>query len=185
MSNIWEPWSAVVIAIMSDFDVSVQTFLMSWILPIPLCIILFKISKPILSHMYYKGYAVVMNRITNKMNKSLGKRKRSLFSSISPDAIVAEIGVGSGSNFEYYPENVDVICVDPNAYFSTYLKSNRLKNKNINVQDLIVGKAEDLSMIADNSVDFVVCTLVLCSVEDASKSLQEFRRILRPVSSLQ
>lgn len=43
---------------------------------------------------------------------------------------------------------------------------------------------EDMNMVKDESVDVVVISLVLCSVQDTAKILQEVKRVLRPVSHL-
>ena len=39
-----------------------------------------------------------------------------------------------------------------------------------------------MPMVEDNSVDVVVMTLVLCSVDDVKKCVQEAKRVLVPVS---
>lgn len=41
---------------------------------------------------------------------------------------------------------------------------------------------EEMTEVADNSVDVVVVTLVFCSVGDADKILQQILRVLAPVS---
>ena len=52
----------------------------------------------------------------------------------------------------------------------------------VNIAEFVVGKAEDLSAFPDGSIDAVVCTLVLCSVDNVDLCLREIRRVLRPVS---
>ena len=42
------------------------------------------------------------------------------------------------------------------------------------------GFAEDLSQFPDESFDAVIETLVLCSVNNVEKSLQEIQRVLKP-----
>ncbi|KAI4827629.1 hypothetical protein KUCAC02_031012 [Chaenocephalus aceratus] len=44
----------------------------------------------------------------------------------------------------------------------------------------VVASGEDMGAIESESVDVVVCTLVLCSVNNIPKTLQETRRMLRP-----
>jgi len=96
---------------------------------------------------------------------------------------LVEIGAGAGANFGYYPDGTVVNCVDPNDKFNTYLLSNAAKFPNVKLGNFHVGHAEDMSFIESNSVDVVVSTLVLCSVDNIEKCLQEIIRILKPVSN--
>lgn len=43
---------------------------------------------------------------------------------------------------------------------------------------------ENMAKVADNSVDAVVMTLVLCSVENIEKIMKEIMRVLVPVSKV-
>ncbi|KAI8510887.1 hypothetical protein Bbelb_118030 [Branchiostoma belcheri] len=87
---------------------------------------------------------------------------------------VLEIGVGGGNNFRYYPPGTYVIAVDPNPHFDQYLKENSDKYPDVK---FIVAGAEDMSAVAVGSVDAVVCTLVLCSVQDMDASIREKENI--------
>jgi ubiquinone/menaquinone biosynthesis C-methylase UbiE len=49
--------------------------------------------------------------------------------------------------------------------------------------EILNDKAENLS-VADNSFDYVVSTLTLCSVQDLTKALSEIYRVLRPQGKL-
>jgi SAM-dependent methyltransferase len=98
-------------------------------------------------------------------------------------AEVLEIGMGTGPNLPYYSRDgasVHITAVDPNPYMLPYLR------ENINAQGWrdddvawMQGIAESLP-IADESMDAVVCTLVLCSVNDVKQAVGEAVRVLRP-----
>jgi ubiquinone/menaquinone biosynthesis C-methylase UbiE len=49
------------------------------------------------------------------------------------------------------------------------------------MERFIVGFAEDMKDVADNSIDIVVSTMVLCSVRSIEGALKEIQRILAPV----
>jgi len=49
------------------------------------------------------------------------------------------------------------------------------------LEKYILNGAEDLSDVPNDSVDVVVSTLVLCSVKNMKKVLQEVHRVLIPV----
>lgn len=101
--------------------------------------------------------------------------KKKLFENISGN--IAEIGPGTGINFNYMPSGTNWIGIEPNTAFTEYLLT-QAKKKGINAK-LLVGSALELPL-DDNSMDFVIGTLVFCSVEKIEKSLSEIIRVLKP-----
>ncbi|XP_047482867.1 thiol S-methyltransferase METTL7B-like [Penaeus chinensis] len=91
---------------------------------------------------------------------------------------ILEIGVGTGSNFTYYPPDTHLVVVDPNPNFASYYHANRDKFSHIHCEKLITTTGERMDMVPDNSVDVVVMTLVLCTIEDPCKILQQIIRVL-------
>ncbi|RWS01766.1 hypothetical protein B4U79_09763, partial [Dinothrombium tinctorium] len=91
---------------------------------------------------------------------------------------ILEIGIGSGVNFKYYPSGSVVIGVDPNANFSSDLAKS-VKKHDVNLEKLFHCNAENMSEIADESVDAVVTSLVMCYVSDPDVVLKEIGRVLR------
>ena len=75
-----------------------------------------------------------------------------------------------------------VQSVEPNQHFASFFVANREKFPNLEVKDLKIGYGEDLAAagIESNSVDAVVVTLVLCSVQDQAKCFSEIKRVLKP-----
>jgi len=92
---------------------------------------------------------------------------------------VLEVGVGTGANLSYYPPNCQLLGVEP----SKEMLSRARRKVSAIVMPLELGSAEKLEF-PDDSFDTVVATLVLCSVADPVKSLQEMRRVLRPGGKL-
>lgn len=88
----------------------------------------------------------------------------------------------SGENLKYYPKNSHVIVVDRNLYIHSYLDSNPGLTNNVSIEDLFVSSEWNLEPIADNSVDAVVGTFILCSADRVNLVLSEIKRILVPVS---
>lgn len=105
-----------------------------------------------------------------------GDHKKDLFKDLS--GVVVEVGPGTGINFRYFPSSItEWIGIEPNEAFSSMLMT-KAKQFGINAK-LISGDAAHVPL-ADNSVDAVLCTLVLCSVEDPCKTIAEMKRILKP-----
>ena len=92
---------------------------------------------------------------------------------------VLEIGAGPGSNFKYYNRAMTVQAVEPNQCFRAAFESNRAKYPMLDIKEMKAGYGEDLP-IKDNSIDVVVITLALCSVNDQEKCLSEIKRVLKP-----
>jgi len=109
------------------------------------------------------------------INVLLGDRKRSLF--VGHPGEVVEIGPGVGANFRYLSPETRVIAVEPNPQMHGALRA-RAARHGVSV-DLVERSADDTGL-PDDSVDWVVSTLVLCTVTDPAATLSEIRRILRP-----
>jgi len=109
------------------------------------------------------------------MRDALDADKRALLSELGP--VILEIGPGTGPNFAYYAPNTHVIGVEPNAFVQPELE--RKVEAFSGTFELRVGTAEALDL-PDNSVDAVVSTMVLCSVDDVAGALAEIHRVLKP-----
>ena len=93
-------------------------------------------------------------------------RKKQLLEGIASNSIVVELGPGTGPNFRYFPPGIEWIGVEPNRHLHIHLDNRRV--------------VHDIREIQSQSADAVVCTLVLCSVDDIAAVLQESLRILKP-----
>jgi SAM-dependent methyltransferase len=92
---------------------------------------------------------------------------------------VLEIGPGPGVNLQYYPADVRWTGVEPNHRHrtATWHEAARLHR----TVQVLPGRAERLP-VPDHSVDAVVGTFVLCSVDDPDAAVAEVCRVLRPGS---
>ncbi|XP_066946834.1 thiol S-methyltransferase TMT1A-like [Macrobrachium rosenbergii] len=93
---------------------------------------------------------------------------------------ILEIGVGCGNNLKNYPEGSHLVLVDPNPHFGKYFTEKLTGNLKIKPEDIIVSMGEEMDMVPDASVDAVVVSLVLCSVTDVAKVMQQVYRVLVP-----
>jgi ubiquinone/menaquinone biosynthesis C-methylase UbiE len=109
-----------------------------------------------------------------------GEHKKDLFKDLS--GIVVEVGPGTGINFRYFPSSIiEWIGIEPNEAFSCMLMTNA-KQLGLDAK-LVPGDAANIPL-NDNSVDAVICTLVLCSVDDPQRTIAELKRILKPGGKL-
>ncbi len=109
------------------------------------------------------------------MDRIYGRRKRALYAGL-PNRVV-EIGPGGGANLRYYAPRTHVIAIEPNQASHAHLAAKAQKYQ-IDL-DIKSGKGERIEL-PDRSVEAVVGTLVLCSVDDPAQVLAEIRRILVP-----
>jgi ubiquinone/menaquinone biosynthesis C-methylase UbiE len=104
------------------------------------------------------------------------RRRRQLLEHVSGRTL--EIGSGTGLNLALYPAELDeLILAEPEAAMRTRLQR-RLRRSGRQAR-LLDASAERLPL-ADGSIDTVVCTLVLCTVDQPEVALSEVMRVLSP-----
>lgn len=110
----------------------------------------------------------------------MGARRQELLSRASGRTV--ELGSGTGLNLRYYPEGLDeLILTEPEAAMRVR-SVRRLHSSRCRVS-VLDAPAERLPF-ADGTVDTVVSTLVLCTVDDPDPVLREIERVLRPSGRL-
>jgi ubiquinone/menaquinone biosynthesis C-methylase UbiE len=124
---------------------------------------------------YKRFFAWMMAHGNAEYEDYVSDRKRELFADLHGK--VLEIGPGTGPNLSYYPPNIHWIGIEPNPYMHSYLKT-EAERLGLDLE-IRSGSAEQLE-IEDSSMDAVVSTLVLCSVDDLTGTLQEIFRVLKP-----
>ena len=83
---------------------------------------------------------------------------------------VLEIGPGTGINLAYLPDGVYWLGLEPNPHLHPWLET-ALRQRGV-LGEVLLGQAEEIPL-PQESVDAVVATLVLCSVEDPRRALAE------------
>ena len=92
---------------------------------------------------------------------------------------VLEIGAGTGLNVPHYPPGLsELILAEPDASMC-----GRLRRRANGDATVLTAAAEQLP-VDDASLDTVVSTFVLCTVDDPVAALREIRRVLRAGATL-
>jgi SAM-dependent methyltransferase len=120
-------------------------------------------------------HAWLLSEHNSKYERIVTEYKRDLLGNLRGD--VLEIGPGGGANLPHYSTGIRWAGIEPNVYMHRYLRE-KAGNRDLPI-DLRTGIAEEIGF-EDGSFDAVVTTLVLCSVSDLARSLQEILRVLRP-----
>jgi ubiquinone/menaquinone biosynthesis C-methylase UbiE len=109
------------------------------------------------------------------------RRRRSMLVSGARGRVV-EIGAGTGLNIAHYPDGIDeLVLMEPEPAMRRKLA--RRLQRHARAARIIDAPAERLPL-TDESVDTVVSTLVLCTVDDPERALREIARVLRPGGQL-
>lgn len=124
---------------------------------------------------YQRFFAWTMAHGNADYEAAVRDRKQKLFAGVHGK--VLEIGPGTGPNLVYYPRDTHWMGIEPNPYMHSYLKQ-AAKRVGLDIE-IRNGTAERLE-VEDNSVDAVVSTLVLCSVDNLEATLKEILRVLKP-----
>jgi demethylmenaquinone methyltransferase/2-methoxy-6-polyprenyl-1,4-benzoquinol methylase len=103
-----------------------------------------------------------------------GKWRKEVFSGLK--GRVLEVGVGTGKNIPYYPDDCEVVGIDISAKMLSHAKKRAAGKKNIS---LLVMDAEHMGFV-DGCFDYVITTFVLCSIPDPVSALTEMKRVCKP-----
>ena len=119
-----------------------------------------------------------MTRATERA--SMAKLRRRTLASARGRLLI--VGAGQGHDLAHLPPSVDsVVALEPDAAMRKW-GHKRVAAARV-ATSYVAGTAEQLPL-ADGSVDTVLCTLVLCSVDDLEAAAAEFRRVLKPGGEL-
>jgi ubiquinone/menaquinone biosynthesis C-methylase UbiE len=94
---------------------------------------------------------------------------------------ILEIGVGTGKNLPYYPEDVKVIAID---FSKRMLEKARTKARNLDLNVAFLEMDAQNLAFADQFFDTIFATFVFCSVPDPVTGFRELRRVCKPDGKL-
>ncbi|CAN5781957.1 class I SAM-dependent methyltransferase [soil metagenome] len=107
----------------------------------------------------------------------LGRWRRETLSLLPANAVILELGAGTGANFEFYPPNKHAVSSE----LSIEMLSAASKKVRSNV--LVQSDAQQLPF-PDDTFDAAFATLVFCSIPDPALAFAELRRIIKSGGSV-
>lgn len=94
---------------------------------------------------------------------------------------VLEVGIGTGKNLPYYPEDLNVTAIDLSPRM---LERARIRAANIGrAVELLEMDVQQLDF-PDHYFDTIFATFVFCSVPDPVAGLRELKRVCKPAGRL-
>lgn len=128
-----------------------------------------------------KIYDGAMDRAEHKHFRAW---RESLLTNVTGD--VVEIGAGTGANFSHYGSGVrSLAAFEPSGQMRSIAAKKVARGTNATPSGFTLESAAAESLpCEDDSFDWAVSTLVLCSVEAPDRALSELHRVLRPGGKL-
>lgn len=127
--------------------------------------------------MYQKIFAQLYDPFMHNFeNKFLAEKRKLLLKNLKSP--VLEIGFGTGANFDFYPEFIELFVIEKSPFM---LKKFKEKNKNQKNLKLYIQEGridKDISSFNFPKFFSVVSTLTLCSVENLEKALKNIYYLL-------
>lgn len=131
--------------------------------------------KSFLYGLFYDGFMFFPEKFY------LGRRRKKLISGLK--GWVLEVGVGTGVNFSFYNDQVVVTGIEPSE---TMLSRATKKRKSLKLTNRIelfhtgCGLPEMQQLVEENTLDAVICTLVLCTIPEPEQAIAQFKKWLKP-----
>jgi ubiquinone/menaquinone biosynthesis C-methylase UbiE len=122
-------------------------------------------------------FAALYDRITAANERAgLDDRRAELLAGARGATL--EIGAGTGLNLRHYPAAVtDLVLAEPDRHMARRLRARVAEDGRR--AEVVEAPAEHLPF-EDGRFDTAVVTLVLCTVDDPARALDEIARVLRP-----
>lgn len=129
-----------------------------------------------------RWFAWIYGRIDRKQKVLTAPMRRELLSDLGGD--ILDMGCGPGTNFEHYRPDAHVTAVDYNEHMLRHARQTLLGLREPHAV-IEIRQADAMALpFRDASFDAYVSTLVLCSVPDLDRAVEEAWRVLRPGGAL-
>lgn len=134
-----------------------------------------------MARFYQKIFAAKYDQFMNGIEEELSSLRRELISDLKGN--ILEIGAGTGINFQFYTPEAKVTAIEPSEFMLAKAKP-KIGTKKIKIIQTGVGEKEHDLLFEENQFDAIVCTLVLCTIPNPEKALQQFKKWLKPTGKL-
>ena len=110
----------------------------------------------------------------------INEGRKSILSKITEEEIL-EIGIGTGINIKFYPDNVKkIIGIDVNKGMIDRFNKKSIKIKR---EIKVLHQNGETLPFHDNSINAAITTYTLCSIKNVTSALNEIYRVLKPGSN--
>ena len=120
-----------------------------------------------------------LRRVDKDLKDRLFKPLRDSFES-RRNIKALEVGPGAGTNFSFLPHGLHLTTLEQNPFFKKHFETVNAQHPNIFIDDMLIGDAENMVNIPDESFDVVIGTHIFCCIDDYKAAAREIYRILKP-----
>lgn len=131
---------------------------------------------------YQKLFAKFYDGFMHDFERRLYKKRRKLLSNLKGQVI--GVGEGTGINFQFYPDDITVHAVEPSRPMMEKALIKAAGRPNIKFYNKGINDAALNNHFRENSIDAIICTLVLCTIPDPLQALENFKKWLKPDGKL-
>ena len=131
---------------------------------------------------YQKIFASKYDSFMAKLESTLQPIRKELIGDL--EGSILEVGSGTGTNFKHYNAKAKVIALEPSSFMLDKSKAKLPKKTQITTYNMGIGDKRLDSIIKNNSLDYIICTLVLCTIPDQNLALDKFKKWLKPTGKL-
>lgn len=130
----------------------------------------------LLTEYFKKSFADFLAQFDEESYQMHQEKKSKLFAEVHGK--VLEIGPGTGVNFPFFKDKkIQWIGLEPNPAMHPYLFKTAKEN---GIEAKLLDCENEAICLPDESVDFVISSEVMCSVNNLNHSLSEIKRVLKP-----
>ena len=126
---------------------------------------------------YQKIFASQYDKFMTNIENEFGQLRKEMISDLKGD--ILDVGCGTGANFEYFNKDANVIAVEPSPYMLEKALQKLPQKANITTYNLSVTDDKLGNIIKPKSLDYIVSTLVLCTIPDYKLALKKFHKWLK------
>ncbi len=126
---------------------------------------------------YQKLFASQYDKFMTDIENEFGQLRKEMISDLKGD--ILDVGCGTGANFEYFNKDANVIAVEPSPYMLEKALQKLPQKANITTYNLSVTDNQLEDIIKPKSLDYIVSTLVLCTIPDYKLALKKFHKWLK------
>lgn len=134
-----------------------------------------------MSSLYSKLFAKYYDKFMLSFEAKIAKDRRKMLQNLTGK--VLDVGSGTGVNFEFFNDKVEVLAVEPSKEMQAKSVV-KIGDKNIQLINLGVNNPKLHTIIKEKSLDAIICTLVLCTVPDPALAIDNFKKWLKPEGKL-
>lgn len=135
-----------------------------------------------MASLYNKLFAKLYDRFMYGFEKGLVKNRNELVSCLRGK--VLEVGSGTGVNFGFYHNQADVVAIEPSAAMIKVSKTKHCNCKKIEYVNKGITDDDLFQYVDEQSFDFIISTLVLCTVDKPEKAISNYKKLLKPKGRL-